>query len=540
MKSAEKETFFFFRKKYYLPLFSAFLLAFSLLPYHLFIMNFLFLIPLLFFIRNAGSWKDALKGALWFGIPLYMIIEYHFYPMLKFSYLAIFFYILLVIILPISSIFFVLISYFFNKKHRIPFFVFTPFLWVIAENLKTYGDFRWTADHMACFMANKPYLIQFIDITGSYGVAFWLVLANALIFEAIISYRQRNNWILYSFTALLIVILPSSYSLYQWKTLKFSPDLKITLLQPNIPLEKKLNKKYKPEIMDTMQLITLEAITEKPDLLIWPETAYPFPVLHWIDKTETPSLPEVSALARDSATPMLVGAEYARIKTKEDFDIYNAALLIDWQGNFSDYYGKIYLVPFTEGLPFKELLGIKRMGKKGLMARLGGFSAGDRFTIFEFERRKQQEASQIQLNAKSRDSGKIRFGVLICYEGIYPELSRSFRNEGVDFLVCITNDAWFGKTRLPYWHADTLRLRAIENRIHIARSANTGVTCFVDAKGRIYQNSDIFTKEIVSGSISTKGWQTIYTKYGDVILLVSYSVIVFIFLFCSIFLKRSK
>jgi apolipoprotein N-acyltransferase len=469
-----------------------------------------------------------------------MIIEYYFYAMLKFSYLAVFFYILMVTILPISFLFFVLITYYFNKKHRIPFFIFTPFLWVIAENLKTYGDFRFTSDHLACFMANKPYLIQFMDITGPYGVGFWLILANALIFEAIISYRRRGRWILSSVAALLIVILPSLYGLYQWKTLKFSPDLEITMLQPNISLEKKLNKEYKPEIMNALRLITLEAIKEKPDLLIWPETAYPFPVVHWIDKTETPSLPEVSALARDSATPMLVGVEYGRIKTKQDFDIYNAALLIDDQGNISDYYGKIYLVPFTEGLPFKELLGIKRMGKRGLIARLGGFSAGDRFTIFEFERRKRQEIEEIQPKDKSEDDGKIRFGVLICYEGIYPELSRSFRNKGVDFLVCITNDAWFGKTRLPYWHADTLRLRAIENRISIARSANTGVTCFVDPTGRMYQSSDIFTREIVSGSISTEEWQTIYTKYGDVLVFVSYPVIVLLFLFCSILIKKSK
>jgi apolipoprotein N-acyltransferase len=379
-------------------------------------------------------------------------------------------------------------------------------------------------------MAVFPQFIQFIDISGPHGITVWLILVNVLIFEAIVSFRKKGRMAIFGAAALIIACAPALYSLQIWKGAGATSDLKISMVQPNIPLEKKLNPEYAPENMTTMLNITKEAVKQKPDLLIWPETAFPFPVQHWIDKAEKPSIPEISALAQYSSTPILIGAEYVRIKKKEDYDVYNAALLMDSHGNVPDYYGKIYLVPFTEGIPFKNIFGIKKLARKGILAKFGGFTPGEKSTVFEIEKRKSRSEQPL---SGSEGQNKVRFGVVICYEGLYPELSRKLMRGGADFLVCITNDSWFGDTLFTIWHASSLRLRAIENRASIVRCANTGISSFYDPAGRMYQSTEPFTKAIVSGFISMRSGQTLYTKYGDLLVYISYAFFLAFALFCA-------
>ena len=108
-----------------------------------------------------------------------------------------------------------------------------------------------------------------------------------------------------------------------------------------------------------------------------------------------------------------------------------------------------------------------------------------------------------------------KFGVLICYEAIFPGLTREFVNRGADFLVNITNDAWFGRSAAPFQHMSMVRMRAIENRVPIARAANTGVSGFIDPAGRLLQSSDIFTKAILLDTIYLKRTVSFYTRFGD-------------------------
>ncbi|MEW5806430.1 MAG: apolipoprotein N-acyltransferase [Acidobacteriota bacterium] len=543
MKSRRKEasfrrnSSFFLQKRYYLPLLSAILLAASLIPYHLLVTNFLFLIPLFFFIKRLDDWRDAMKGGLWFGVPLYLISAYWFYALIRISYFTILIYLAVVVYFSIFMTLFVLISYQFHRRWGIRFFLFAPFLWIILEHVRTFGPFKLTVDHLSNSMAIYPYLIQFIDLTGPYGLTFWLILSNALIFEAVHSFQASKRFFVYSVIVLLVILLPSVYSLHLWKSLKFEHDLKVSLIQPNIPLEKKLNREFASENMETIQSIVSQAVRQKPDILIWPETSFPFTVQHWIKRSPAPSLPEISALAQYSYTPMLVGAEYARIRTKEDYDIYNAALLMDSGGRILDFYGKVYLVPFVEGIPFKELLGVKRLGRKGFLSQLGGFTPGEKLTVFEFEKRKPQFMQPEQQKGQSEGKEKVKFGTLICYEGLYPELARKMRKGGANFLACITNDAWFGDTLFPRWHARILRMRAVENRISVVRCGNTGISGFCDPAGRMYQTTELFTKAIVSGLIATTNLDTFYSRYGDIILYLSYPIILLI-AFAAVIRKR--
>ena len=109
-----------------------------------------------------------------------------------------------------------------------------------------------------------------------------------------------------------------------------------------------------------------------------------------------------------------------------------------------------------------------------------------------------------------------KFGVLICFEIIFPNLCRRFVKEGANFLVTLTNDAWFGRTSAPYQHLSMATYRAIENRVFIARAANTGITGFIDSKGKIVKQGGLFTEETMIGTIPLSQEKTFYTLYGDV------------------------
>jgi apolipoprotein N-acyltransferase len=109
-----------------------------------------------------------------------------------------------------------------------------------------------------------------------------------------------------------------------------------------------------------------------------------------------------------------------------------------------------------------------------------------------------------------------KFGVLICFEIIFPDLCRRFVKNGADFLVTITNDAWFGRTSAPYQHLSIGTFRAVENRVFIARAANTGISGFIDPKGKIVKQGEIFTEEALNGTIRLSKKKTFYTLYGDV------------------------
>ncbi len=532
----------FIKKKYHLPIISGFLFAISCIYVPLFITNFIFLVPLLFFLRSLKSVKETVIGAIWFGILLYSVGFYWTYSLMKIWFLAIFLYLIIIIYFTLVIIVPITMAYFIHSRWKIRFFLFMPFLWAAAEHLRTFGPFRFTGDHAANTMAIFPQIIQFIDITGYYGITFWVILVNALIFETVLAFINKSGWMKYAVTSALILILPISYSLYRWNTLTYKEDLEISLIQPNIPLEKKLRKGNEVEIMDKVMSLTTEAIKERSDLIIWPETSFSFRLFHWIDKESEPSLPKVSKLASQSKIPILVGAEYFRVKTKRDFKMYNAALLVDAYGHVKDYYGKFYLVPFTEALPIRFISWVNRFLKIKFLDHIKSFSPGEKLTIFKIDKKtKMIDGQEIKAGQERKDDtgrGEKKFGVLVCYEGLFPELSRQFRENGVDFLVCITNDAWFGRTRIPHWHATALRLRAMENRVSIARCANTGVSCFFDPTGRMYKNTEIFKEAIVTGSISTETSPTFYTRYGDFIIYISYPVILLLLFLALLFRKK--
>jgi apolipoprotein N-acyltransferase len=188
--------------------------------------------------------------------------------------------------------------------------------------------------------------------------------------------------------------------------------------------------------------------------------------------------------------PLLFGAPAF---DRRDSMIYhfNSAFLVSPQKKILGRYDKIHLVPFGEYAPLSGILGFTR----DIIGAIGDFTSGN-------------EVKNLSLPWGN-------FGVLICYEAIFPNLTRQFVGRGAQFLVNITNDAWFGKSSAPYQHLSMVTLRAVENRVPIARAANTGISALIDSSGRIVQSTELFTREVLSGKIRINESSTFYTQWGD-------------------------
>ena len=178
-------------------------------------------------------------------------------------------------------------------------------------------------------------------------------------------------------------------------------------------------------------------------------------------------------------------------------------------------YSLALLVPFGEYVPFEKFLGFVQNFASYSIA---GFLPGTEYTVFRlpFTVRDTNHEPRIT-NHESRT-----FSVLICFEDIFPSISRRFVKDGASFLVNITNDAWFMESAAPYQHAQASVFRAVENRVPVVRAANTGLSCFIDTKGRIRsriknkQGRDLFIAGYDTEVIRVEKKLTKYTEYGDI------------------------
>jgi apolipoprotein N-acyltransferase len=152
---------------------------------------------------------------------------------------------------------------------------------------------------------------------------------------------------------------------------------------------------------------------------------------------------------------------------------------------------KVHLVPFGEYVPLAAFLPFVKKMVQGI----GDFSPGESLTPL------------------AAPFGKM--GMLICFEGIFPEISREYVRNGAGLLVNITNDAWFGDSSAPYQHLSMTVFRAVENRVPLVRSANTGITAFIDSRGHVLGMSRLFREELLGGTVRMGSERSIYTRYGD-------------------------
>ena len=278
-------------------------------------------------------------------------------------------------------------------------------------------------------------------------------------------------------------------------------------LRGNIDREmKKDPQKHASFIMQRYTLLTRQAVKDKPDLILWPEAATPGSVLKNLTLYN-----QIVNLIRESRTYFLIGSseypKFIRNSSTKDRGLGNTAIFFKPDGKLIGQYLKIHLVPFGEQIPFETIIPWPRFivpeGKKSWEV------PGNEFTLFDLKGHK--------------------FGAVICWEVVFPDLFRTFVNNGAKFMINLTNEGWFGNSAAPYQLAAVNIFRAVENRVFVARAANNGISCFIDSFGRVTgkvkkENKDLFVEGYLSQTIHLATEKTFYTRYGDVFVYANIAI----------------
>ena len=363
-----------------------------------------------------------------------------------------------------------------------------PVLWVALEYGQTYiiSGFPW--ELLGTGLYRFPVLLQVADLAGVYGLSFLLVLVNAAIFLLLSPARgQERRRVGYATVLILIAAAWVGYGFYRLGALEkltaASPTMKVAVVQGNIKQGEKWKKEMVYATLDRYGELTSRV--KGAHLIIWPETAAPFFFL-------TPDLTKrVQDIARDGQGYLLFGAPAYEL-TPQGESFYNRAYLLSPEGNVASYYDKAHLVPYGEYVPLKRFFPF--LGKMTLM--VGDFSEGKVGGVVTLP------------------EGEV--GPLICFESIFPDLSRAQVKNGARLLVNLTNDAWYGTTSAPYQSLAMAVLRSVENHVCMARAANTGISAFIGADGRILWQSDLFVPTAQTLDLPWLPGGSPYTKYGDV------------------------
>lgn len=257
--------------------------------------------------------------------------------------------------------------------------------------------------------------------------------------------------------------------------------------------------------MEIYTRFTEEASKDRPSLIVWPETATPGSIT-----TNYRLGSQVFQTARQAGVPILLGSsQHQKVMAASAGPpkYRNSAFLISPPtGRYVPLqrYDKIRLFPFGEYLPLKEWIPWHRLG----VSDIKGYEPGRHYKIFE--------------------TASFRFATTICWENLFPEMVSRFVMNGAQFIVNITNEAWFGKTAAPYQFLSISVMRAVENRVFVVRCANTGISCFIDPRGRIVDRvkdgngGDVFVSGFLTRSIVLMDSKTIYTRYGDWFVLLCF------------------
>ena len=369
-----------------------------------------------------------------------------------------------------------------------------PSLWVGIDWLRAvlFSGFPWM--DLGYSLYKLPVLIQVADLVGHYGVTFIVVFCNVLLFLFFSSRRGFAEHILLACCGLCLLGGAAFYSnmrLAEINMLVTAPAtsrINVGVVQGNIDQSVKWSPPQQKTTVDTYLALTGSLMREvyPPSLVVWPETALPF------YPPSNDHMGPLRQLVAGQDLALLTGAPWYEIIDRQNkiVKFYNSALLLQPDGQFAGKYFKNHLVPFGEYVPLKKLLPFLAP----LVEAVGDFSPG------------KIEKPLVWKQAKT--------GILICFESVFPELSRQWVQAGANILVNLTNDAWYGKSSAPYHSLAMSVLRAVETRRSLVRSANTGISAFVSPAGIIIEQSGLFEPWAVAREMVLVQEKTIWVRYG--------------------------
>jgi apolipoprotein N-acyltransferase len=373
-----------------------------------------------------------------------------------------------------------------------------PMVWTGLEFVRAHllTGFPWALLGYAPF--RQLHLIQISDIVGVYGVSFHLAALNAAAALGWMAVR-KDSWGgslvgkrdagLAAALAIALTLGSLTYGHFRLDRIQAqaeeTPTIRVAVVQGNIEQAVKWDPAYQERTVEKYVALSLAAMAENPELVVWPETAAPFYFLH-----NRPMTARVLEGVREAGAFFVVGSPSFE-RAKEGVDLFNSAFLIRPDGRLSGRYDKHHLVPFGEYVPLGEFFPFLDT----LVAQVGNFRSGTKGEVLH--------------------GGGHDLGVLICYEGIFPALARAAAKNRAGLLVNITNDAWYGRSSAPYQHFSMAVLRAVETRRGLVRAANTGISGFIHPSGQIDGTTGLFEDAVAARALPVMDKITIYTRIGD-------------------------
>jgi apolipoprotein N-acyltransferase len=456
-----------------------------------------------------------------------------------------------VIIHPLFFMIAILITYFVKRNFnmRIALFLF-PFIWTGFEYSHNLGQLAYPWIELGNTETYNLYRIQYAEYIGVHGITFLICVMSAVLYLLIYNISLKK-WKLKSRKAILsyiviflLIIGPNVYSYIYlsntghtsqyFHTNDTTKVIKTAVIQANVDPFDKWKLSQKEDLISLYMDMLNEALKYSPELIVMHETAVPY---YFFDEYYYYDTQKFIDFVNKNRTYLLMGIPYleyypdsltappdSRIMSisRRRYKTFNAAILLE-PGKTRDEYQihkKAKLVPFSENVPYGRYLPF--LGKLiKWQVGIGSWNYGDKLLVFNMD------------NPAENVSAK--FSTLICFESVFSDYVSGAVKNGAEFLIVVTNDGWFGNTAGPLQHERFAILRAIENRKWVVRSAQTGISCFIDPLGNIHDEMPYDTRGIRTRNIIANTEITFYARHGDVIGVISYYLTGVILLVCIAF-----
>jgi apolipoprotein N-acyltransferase len=404
--------------------------------------------------------------------------------------------------------------------------------WLTFEFIHSNWELSWSWLTLGNAFADAPGVIQWYEYTGVFGGSLWVLFVNVIIYESLKGIKEKAKHIHVRNACIVaaLIILPVSISyIVGFRAGSFNKGgIGVVVVQPNIdPYNEKFDAPFEGQLQKMLELAS-QKVDANTEYLVFPETALTEEM--WENEMEQSgsiqmlriflqTYPKLKIIVGASTSKLYVPGEElsvtARRFTNEDayYDSYNTALQVDHSGRIQVYH-KSKLVPGVEQMPFPFIFKHLESIAIDLGGTTGGLGTQEERTVFV-----------------SPDDKDVGAAPVVCYESVYGEYVGQYVRNGAGFITIITNDGWWGDTPGYRQHLKYGRLRAIETRRWIARSANTGISCFISPTGEILQPTQWWKPAVISQNIQLSHGITFYTRYGDYIARAAFCITVAMLLY---------
>ncbi len=426
--------------------------------------------------------------------------------------------------------------------HGFGYFAFIVY-WIGQEHLYLNGELSFPWLSLGNGFAKDIRLIQWYEFTGSTGGTPWILLVNILLFLILWDFIQKGNVrgrITEVVFVVFLIFVPLTYSFIRFSQYKENNDPKeFVVIQPNIdPYNDKFEGLSNAQQLEIILQLADSLTGAETDYVVGPETALNDNI--WENNLgSNRSIQKIeNFVSKHPAVKFIIGLtsnyQYAKEETPSPtarqffdsdghYDVYNASIQIDSTTKYQVYH-KSKLVVGVEKVPFPRLL----KSVESLIIDLGGTTGG--------------YGTQAERSTINDTNGNTKIGTLICYESVYGDYVTDYIQNGANILLVITNDGWWGNTAGYKQLLSFTSLRAIETRRSIARSANTGISCFINQKGEISQATKWWVPAVIKGELNPNEKITFYVKHGDFIsrILSFFGIITILYTIVALLIAKKR